>query len=140
MVVAEKLAANPPKTGDGVEIVIDTALEAGFEFTEKLAGFDRTIVLDSMKTDRYEVGEIAELSMDELQVTGRLLVSHGVGLHTAVEFGRASGMKMPDDIRVFAVEIADNLTVSEEMHPRVAAAAEELAERVRALVEGREVA
>ena len=132
--VAELLQARPPRPPDGTDIVVDTGLQGGLEFTEKLSGYERAIVVDSIKTGRHQVGEIVRLSPEDLQETTRLLTSHGVGLLTAVEFGRAAGLRMPDEITVFGIEVADNLTVSEQMDPRVAAAAEQLAALVRGLI------
>ncbi len=137
LVVIEELQKNPPRTPEGVEIVMDVATEAGFEFTEKLAGFDGVIVVDSIMTGEYAVGTVREIGMDDLESTSRLLTSHGIGFKSAVEFGRTIGLDMPDDrgIRIFTVEIADNLTVSENMHPDVTAAVDEVIESIRAIVQ-----
>jgi hydrogenase maturation protease len=136
LAVAEKLRQNPLRAPAGVEIAVNTATEAGLEFTEKLAGFDSAIVVDSIKTGEYAVGTVREIGMDDLGATSRLLTSHGVGFKSAVELGRTIGLDMPADenIRIFTVEIAENLTVSEHMHPDVVAAVDVVIENVRAVV------
>jgi hydrogenase maturation protease len=135
LLVVEKLASTPLNSPEGLEISISTATEAGFEFLEKLEGFDRAIVIDAMVTGEIEIGQVKELSLDDLQKTSNLLSSHGIDLRTAVEFGRNIGSKMPDHIRIFGIEIMDNLTMSEDLDPRVEAAADVAAALVRNLVE-----
>jgi len=141
LAIAEKLQQNPLQAPFNVEIVVDIATQAGFEFTEKLAGFDSAIVVDSIKTDEYAVGTVREIGMDDLESTSRLLISHGVGFKSAVELGRTIGLDMPDNgsIRIFTVEIADNLTVSESMHPDVTTAVDEVIESIRSIVQGGEL-
>ena len=50
---------------------------------------------------------------------------HDTNFATALQLGRADGHALPrdDDIHVFAVEIADNLTFSETLTPELEAAA-----------------
>ncbi len=137
LVIAEKLQQEPLQAQTGVEIVVDIATQAGLEFAEKLVGFDGAIVVDSIKTGEYAVGTVREIGMDDLESTTSLVTSHGISFKSAVEFGRTIGLDMPDDdnIRIFTVEIADNLTVSEEMHPDVAAAVDVVIEKMRSIVE-----
>lgn len=137
LAIAEKLQQDPLQAPSNVEIVVDIATQAGFEFTEKLSGFDGAIIVDSIKTGEYAIGAVREIGMDDLESTSRLLTSHGVGFKSAVEFGRTVGLQMPDNesIRIFTVEIADNLTVSENMHPDVTDAVDEVIENIRAIVQ-----
>jgi len=137
LAVAEELQKSPPRTVEGVELVIDIATEGGFEFTEKLAGFDGAIIVDSIITGECAVGTVREIGMNDLESTSRLLTSHGVGFKSAVEFGRTIGLKMPDEnsIRILTVEIEDNLTVSEEMHPDVTKAVNEVTECISSIVQ-----
>jgi hydrogenase maturation protease len=134
LLVVEKLASTPLNTSDIAEVSIGTATEGGLEFMEKLEGYDRAIVIDAMMTGELEVGEIRELKLDDLQQTSNLLSSHGIDLRTAVEFGRNIGTKMPEKIRIFGIEISDNLTVSEDMAPRVEAAADKAVQRIAELI------
>ena len=137
LAIAEKLMTNPLRAPSGVELVVDIATQAGFEFTEKLAGFDGAIIVDSIKTGEYAVGTVREIGMDDLETTSRLLTSHGVGFKSAVELGRSVGLKMPDErsIRILTVEIEDNLTVSENMHPDVTEAVDDVIESIRSIVQ-----
>jgi hydrogenase maturation protease len=135
--IAERLERDlPPVAGDD-EVAVDIATRGGLEFAEKLAGYDRAFVVDSIKTVGGQPGTIYELSVDDLQRTIHLLTVHGIGFRDAIEFGRQMGLHMPGDIRIYAIEVHDNLTLSEEMHPLVQQAGEEVERRIRALLASR---
>lgn len=134
--IAERLEHDPPPSAGSEEVVVDTATRGGLEFAEKLAGYDRAFVVDSIKTVDGKPGDIYELSVDDLQHTTHLLTVHGIGFRTAVEFGELMGLQMPTDIKIYAIEVYDNLTLSEEIHPQVIEAAEEVEKRIRELLGG----
>jgi hydrogenase maturation protease len=50
----------------------------------------------------------------------RLASVHGVDFFTALETGRKLGMKVPEDIRIYAIEVKDPFTFSEDMTSEVA--------------------
>ncbi len=107
-------------------LTIDVSLRGGLEFAEKLAGYERAIVVDTIKTNEGIIGEIHQLSEKDFDKTSHLTTIHGINFATAVKLGREVGMKMPTEIRVFAVEIAKNELVSEEVHEDVLRAVQAL--------------
>jgi hydrogenase maturation protease len=138
LLVAEKLASASLECPN-YSVALETATEGGLEFLEKLEYFDKAIIIDAMVSGALEVGEIRELHLEDLQQTSNLLSSHGISLKTAVDFGRNLGLKMPSAIRIFGIEVSDNLTVSEEIDPRIEAATENVANLIRKLLrEGQE--
>lgn len=133
LLVAEKLASTPLDSPN-CAVSLDTATEGGLEFLEKLEDFDKAIIIDAMVSGSLEVGEIRELQLEDLQQTSNLLSSHGISLKTAVEFGRNLGLKMPSAIRIYGIEVSDNLTVSEEINPRIEEATDNVANLIRELL------
>ena len=133
LLVAEKLASASLECPN-YSVALETATEGGLEFLEKLEHFDKAIIVDAMVSGALEVGEVRELKLEDLQQTSNLLSSHGISLKTAVEFGRNLGLKMPSAIRIFGIEVSDNLTVSEDVDPRIEAAADSVADLIRDLL------
>ena len=133
LLVAEKLASASLECPN-YAVALETATEGGLEFLEKLEHFDKAIIVDAMVSGALEVGEVRELKLEDLQQTSNLLSSHGISLKTAVEFGRNLGLKMPSAIRIFGIEVSDNLTVSEDVDPRIEAAADSVADLIRDLL------
>jgi hydrogenase maturation protease len=96
----------------------------GLELLEVVEGFDRLIVLDSIKTDGGRAGDWYRFDGVALRETMHLNNVHDANFATAMELGRQMGMSLPadPDIHILAVEISDNLTFSERLSPELEAA------------------
>ncbi len=118
---------NPILTDDGVGIKIAQRLkeenpelevmetsEAGITLLDLVAGYDRLIIIDSIKTGQGKPGELYKLGLEDLKPTVDFLPSHGINIATAFELGQKMGYKMPKYISLYAVEIKSNLTFGEE--------------------------
>ena len=81
---------------------------------ELLAGFDKLIIIDSIKTEQGKPGELYKLELEDLKPPMYFSSSHGIDIATAVELGQRVGYKMPKYISLYAVEIKDNSTFGEE--------------------------
>ncbi|MBD3348593.1 MAG: hydrogenase maturation protease [Candidatus Eisenbacteria bacterium] len=93
--------------------------EAGFTLLEESLGYERLVVVDSILTG-VEPGTIHRLDLSDL---GRSIHSnspHGMNLATVMALGRAQGMDVPDDVRIYAIEVIDTLTFGEELTPQMA--------------------
>jgi hydrogenase maturation protease len=94
----------------------------GLRLMERMVGFDRAIVIDAIVTGA-EPGTILLLTPDDIP-TQRSSSAHDVNLPTALELGRRSELKLPQnqDILLVAVEAKDVINFSEQCTPAVAAA------------------
>lgn len=129
--VAEELRKMlPPQPG----LVVDEDYWGGLRLMERLAGFDRAIIIDAIQTGAPP-GTIHCLRPDELP-TRRSASAHDVNLPTALAFGRQMGVPLPpdDQILLVAIEAEDVLTFGEECTPRVAAAIPQAVEIVQRLL------
>jgi len=118
---------NPILTDDGVGIkiaqklkeekpdleVIETS-EAGIALLDLIAGYDKLIIIDSIKTEQGKPGELYKLELKDLKPAMDFSSSHGIGIATAFELGERLGYKMPKPVSIYAVEIKDNSTFAEE--------------------------
>jgi len=100
----------------------------GLELLEVVEGFDRLIVLDSIKTEGGRPGDWYRFDGTALRETMHLNNVHDANFATAMELGRQMGVHVPDDadIHVLAVEISENLTFSDRLSPEVQAALPDL--------------
>ena len=82
-----------------------------------MEGFDRLIVLDSIKTGAGVPGDWYRFDGTALRETMNLSNVHDANFATAMELGRRMGMHVPGeaDIHVFAVEVRENLTFGEHL-------------------------
>jgi hydrogenase maturation protease len=133
--VGERLGPMPGLT------VIEECCTGGLELLDVIAGFDRLIVLDSIRTEGGRPGDWYAFDGTALRETMHLDNVHDANFATAMELGRNMGVHVPRDadIHVLAVEISDNLTFSERLSPALQVALpdliDELHEEIRALLD-----
>ncbi len=102
---------------------------------ERMAGFDRAIVIDAIQTG-VGPGTIHRLHPTSIP-TQRSASAHDVNLPTALALGREAGLHLPndEDILLVAVEAQDILTFGENCTPAVQAAIAPAVRQVLALLE-----
>ena len=98
--------------------ILETSL-SGLRLLDLLSGYDRAIIIDAIETGRGTAGEIYRLAPDEIEAARHLSSVHDVDFATALDFGRKTGMPLPQHIVIFAVEAEDTSTFSEECTPEV---------------------
>ncbi len=115
-------------------VTISDCTVGGLNLLDVVAGFDRLIVLDSIKTAGGKPGSWYYFRGSSLQETMNLSNVHDANFATTLELGRRMGMKLPadDDIHVFAVEVADNLSFGESLTPELEEALPEIADEILA--------
>ena len=117
---------NPILSDDGVGIKVARRLkeeslqsevaetsEVGMALLDLAAGYDRLIIIDSIKTGQGKPGEVYKLGLEDLKPSMDFPSSHGLDIATALELGRKLGYKMPCHISLYAVEVRDNVTFDE---------------------------
>ncbi len=98
--------------------IIETSL-AGLGLLDLLAGYDKAIIIDSIQTVGGKAGQVYRLESGALNATRHCISTHDVNLATALELGNRLGMPLPRQIDIFAIEVADTSTFSEECTPKV---------------------
>ena len=106
--IAQKLKAENAK----LEVVYSS--EAGIILLELLVGYDKLIIIDSIKTEKGKLGDLYKLELEDLKPSKDFSSSHGIGIATAFELGQRLGYRMPKFVSIYAVNIKDNSTFGEE--------------------------
>jgi hydrogenase maturation protease len=116
--------------------VIDECSIGGLNLLDLVAGYDRLIALDSIKTRDGVPGTWYRFDATDLRETMNLRNVHDANFATAMELGRSVGMRVPDaaDMLIFAVEIDDNINFGEGLSPLLDAAYDELRDEILAEV------
>jgi hydrogenase maturation protease len=117
--------------------VVEECGVGGLNLLDLVAGHARLVVIDSIRTDDGVPATWYRFDGRSLHETMNMTNVHDANFATALELGRQMGMVVPEeaDCHIFAVEIADNITFSEEMTPDLEAAFPELADEIYAEVE-----
>jgi hydrogenase maturation protease len=111
--VAQELAN---KVKDKNIDVKDTSI-SGLNLLELIAGYDKVIIVDAIKTEDGEAGQIYKLSPGDFTSTVHLATSiHDTNLATAIEIGKKLlAEQMPNEIVIFAVEVEEVIKFTEEI-------------------------
>jgi hydrogenase maturation protease len=107
----------------GIDIVEECSV-GGLNLIEVFRGYERAIVLDSLETREGVPGAWHLFTAAALRETAHLTSCHDANFATALALGRRLGLPLPDDedIHIFAVEIQDNRTFSDQLTPALARA------------------
>jgi len=105
--------AHKIKEGNPELEVIETS-EGGMAILDHVLGYDKLIIIDSIKTGRGKPGELYKLELEDLKPAMDFSSSHGIGIVTAFELGQRLGYRMPRFVSIYAIEIKDNSTFGEE--------------------------
>jgi hydrogenase maturation protease len=87
----------------------------GTNILDFINGYKSLIVIDSIKTENGEDGDIYQLSLDDLPKQQRVDSPHNVGLYWNIKMGEKLGMEIPDEIRIYAIEVNDPFSFGEEL-------------------------
>ena len=119
---------------DGVDFM--DASVGGMRLLDAIAGYDRIIMVDAIKTAEGSPGDIRRLHPGDLP-TLHSGSTHDLSLTGALALGRRMGMKLPadEDFVIIAVEVEEVWTFGEECTLAVAEAIPRAVEAVLAELE-----
>lgn len=121
--VADRLAACIGK--EEADIIKESG--ATFDLVGKLAGYDRIAIIDAIQLGTKPVGSVHRFTLDDFRSTVRHSSAHDVNFATAFQMARELGCKIPDDIRIYAVEVKELNRFSETCTPEIAGKLDEIA-------------
>lgn len=104
---------------DQKEVTLVETTVAGLGLLDFLTGHDRAIIIDAIQTVGGQAGRIYRLDPEALDFTRHSASPHDVNLATALELGKRLELSLPQQIIIFAIEVADASTFSEECTPEV---------------------
>ncbi|HPD18846.1 MAG TPA: hydrogenase maturation protease [Candidatus Goldiibacteriota bacterium] len=110
LLVAEAVYGRLNSAGTDLKL----AETAGMDLINVVKDYDNLIVIDSIKTGKMEPGEVVEI-MENQNASSRMLSSHDVSFFEMLKMGKVLGLKMPQNVKIYGIEIKDNETFSEEL-------------------------
>ncbi|MFQ6050827.1 MAG: hydrogenase maturation protease [Candidatus Hydrothermarchaeota archaeon] len=101
-------------------IYVSEASVAGLDLLDFIIDYQRVIIVDAIKTEEGEPGEIYRLKPQELPKSQNIRSTHVLDLPTVLETGRIlMEERMPEDIIIYAIEIEDCTTFDEKCTQKV---------------------
>jgi hydrogenase maturation protease len=112
-----------------IEVSEDYA--GGLRLMERLIGYDQVIIVDAICTGTHPPGTILHLNVEDI-ATQHTASAHDVNLPTALQLAATMNLKMPERIRIIAIEAENVLDFSEQCSPAVTLALPHAADAVLA--------
>jgi len=98
--------------------VMETSV-AGLDFLDLLVGYDKAIIIDAIQTKGGKVGQVYQFEPEAFDATRHASTPHDVNFATALELGNRLGLDLPQRITIFAIEVQNVSSFSEECTPEV---------------------
>ncbi len=112
-----------------VGVTVRETTEVGLSLLDEVVGCERLLVVDAIETGTAPAGHVHEFDLDALAGRG-MTAPHFVGLVETLAMGRAVGLTMPVDVRIFAVEVKDAVSIAERLSPEIEQIVAGTAERI----------
>jgi hydrogenase maturation protease len=105
-------------------VEVDYLAVGGLALMERLVGYDRAILVDSIQTGLHPPGTVILTRLKDFPepIVGYMTSAHDVSLHAALKLGRELGFQLPDQIDIIGIETMRTYEVSEELSPIICAA------------------
>jgi hydrogenase maturation protease len=92
----------------------ETACTGGLEIVEMMQNYKDVLILDAIKTPGGRPGKIYYFTVDDFKETLHISNFHDISFLIALEFMKRSGLSVPENIRILAVEILEDSYFSED--------------------------
>lgn len=126
--VADRLSSR--LRGHSVDVLKESA--AGLDLLRTISEYERLIVVDAIQLGTRPVGSIHRFTLDELRSTIRYSSAHDINFVTAFAMGKTLGYEMPEDIRIYGIEVKELRVFAEGLTPEVGEKLDDIAGEIAA--------
>ncbi len=102
------------RTSDLEGIEIEQFFRGGISLMERMIGYDRVLIIDSISGTGREPGTVIPLTLEEVP-SYTVNSPHDASLKNAIDFGLTLGVHLPHQINILAVEIEPKYEFSEQL-------------------------
>jgi hydrogenase maturation protease len=108
--------------------------EMGLALLDHIVGFGDLVLVDAVQTGKAPPGFLHEIGLNDLSILPSM-TPHFFGIGEALELGRRLELRVPDRVRIFAVEVDDPFTLGTNLTPALAGALPAMVERIVAALQ-----
>jgi hydrogenase maturation protease len=91
----------------------------GISLMEAMSGHQKAIIIDAILTEGGRPGTIYSLTPSDLLHSRNIHSTHDASLPVALELGKMTGLPLPEEVGIWAVEAQDVETFSESLTEEV---------------------
>jgi hydrogenase maturation protease len=104
--------------GERDGIAFDAGNVNSFRLIDIIEGYDKVVIVDAIKNGG-KVGTLYRIPVGALHSKASGCSLHTIDLGSAIAFGREMGMRMPEEISIYGIEVEDTETFSESLTPGI---------------------
>jgi hydrogenase maturation protease len=93
--------------------------EAGINLLELIAGYQKIVIIDSIKSYNGKPGSVYRFGRDDFRKKQPFFSSHQIGLSALFDFAERTNPEILKDITIYGVEVEKNDVFSEEITDKV---------------------
>lgn len=136
--IIERLTENTDDRQNFGALLDDVDLQAcgltGLAILDEIIGYDRLIIIDTIKRCDPQAGRIHILAAEELRhIPGPS--PHYVSIPQTIAIGRQLGLRVPSHIKIIAIEAKDLFHLGEGLSPEIENKIPEILEELKNLIE-----
>ncbi len=102
------------------DIDVIEASAAGFRVVDEIIGYDKLILIDSIRTKNGQPGNYFKFGIEEFKSTLHHSSPHDMDMFSALELMKKHDADLPKEIIIYAIEVEDIFTFSEKCTEKVA--------------------
>ena len=113
--------------------LIETSV-SGLALIDIIAGYDRLIIVDTIKKENPKVGNIKLLDLNQIRhIPGPS--PHYVSFPQIIMLGKKLGLYMPEVVKIVAVEAKNIYKLGEGLSPEIKSAIPKIINKIKELIE-----
>lgn len=116
------------------DVDVDEASSGGLPILDKIEGYDKVFIIDSVMTEDGKPGDCYYLTLEDLEGGSNRIDSHSIDLKTMKKMGEEIGKKMPE-IHIFAIEVKELYQFGTELTEEVEEALPQIISEILETVE-----
>lgn len=117
------------RLADNANVDVRETLEMGLTLLDYIVGYRALVLVDSIQTGKAEAGHLHEFDAESLKILPTN-TPHFLGVGETLALGRKLGLAMPEEVRVFAVEVEDPFTLGTSLTPKLQEVLPQVVDRV----------
>lgn len=126
--VGIKVAKRIAKRFPNIQLI--EAAAAGFRIMDEVVGYDKIILVDSIKTGKSKPGTLHCFSVDDFSKTSLNAPPHDMSFFEALEIYKQKGEEVPEKIVIYAIEVEEIETFSEKCTEKVESAIPKITKKI----------
>lgn len=104
---------------------------SGMIYVDMLEEFDLAFIIDSIKLENETIGKVYKIEHGEIEYKKNPQSLHLFTLWDAISLARKIGLKMPDNIVIYGVNVLDNTVFDECLSPEIRNAMQTIADDIK---------